>query len=76
VSPPYLSAIFHKEAGVKFNDYVNITRIEKAKEMLKNDPAKSVTEVFITSGFSSIQNFNRVFRKIEGVSPKKFRKNL
>ncbi len=76
VTPQYLSLIFHKESGVKFNDYVNIARIEKTKEMLKNSPKKTVTDVFIASGFQSIQNFNRAFKKIEGKSPKKYRKYL
>lgn len=76
VTPQYLSAIFHKESGIRFNDYVSIARIEKAKEMLKSFPEKSIAEVFIASGFQSIQNFNRVFKKIEGKSPKKYRKYL
>ena len=76
VSPQYLSSIFHKEAGVKFNDYANIVRVEKAKEILKNSPKKTITEVFIASGFNSIQNFNRVFKKNEKKSPRKYRQYL
>jgi len=75
-SPQYFSKIFHEKVGVKFNDYINMVRVEKVKEILSKKPKLPVTEIFLLSGFESIPNFNRVFKKIEGCSPKKYRNNL
>ena len=46
---------------------------EKAKELL-NSEELSVTEIAISSGFKDIYHFCRVFKKVTGFSPSKYRK--
>lgn len=52
-------------------DYLNRLRITKSMEMIKNNHA-SITEIAWSSGFSSVQYFSNVFRKINGFSPRSY----
>jgi AraC-like DNA-binding protein/ligand-binding sensor protein len=68
VSEGHLSRIFHHATGLTFREYLTQIRIERAKSLLLNS-GKSVTEIAYESGFQSLSQFHRVFRKIYGVSP-------
>ena len=70
-SPTYLSHIFNEKFRIGFTDFINSLRIEEAKELLKT--AASMTEIAYACGFTSIRNFNRVFKESLGVSPKSYR---
>jgi AraC-like DNA-binding protein len=48
--------------------------VEKAKVLLA-DPAARVSEVAFAAGFCSIPRFNRVFKKLAGVSPTEYRRS-
>jgi len=50
-------------------------RIGKAVELLKN-PDLSITEIASSVGYSSVQQFERVFKEEHGVSPNEYRKKL
>jgi len=39
------------------------------------DTTNSITEVCFDCGFNNLSNFNRIFKKYKGVSPKDFREN-
>jgi two-component system, response regulator YesN len=71
LSPAYLSFIFKKSSDVGFSEYVNSRKIEKAKELLLSDDMK-IYEVADALGFESAFYFSKVFKKIEGVSPREF----
>ena len=47
-------------------------RIEQAKKML-NKPNKLMIDIAIGCGFSDQAHFSRVFKKIEGLTPKQYR---
>ncbi len=60
-----------KEAEIDtFTKLVNKVKIDKAKELLKED--KSVLEVGISLGFDSPSYFAKVFKDTEGVPPKEY----
>ena len=75
VSTFYLCKIFKKATGLTFVEYRNRLRIESAKKMLLN-PNLTVSEVAYTVGFQSLTQFNRLFRRIVGSSPTRFRSQL
>ena len=50
-------------------------RTEKAKNLLVN-PYTRMSEVAYASGFESIPQFNRVFKRYVGTSPTKYRASL
>lgn len=71
VSPEHLSRTFKKQTGFGFNEYLTLLRLQKAEEMLKNEPGKSVNEVAFACGFNDSNYFSFKFKKAYGVSPLK-----
>lgn len=69
----YVSAYFNKETQCTFYDYVNRFRIEYACKQLDCTDDK-IVQIAEISGFNSAQAFIRVFTKIKGISPSKYRK--
>lgn len=69
----YVSAFFNKEAECTFYDYVNKYRIDYACNLLLNSE-ENIVQIADKSGFNSSQSFIRVFSKIKGTSPTKYRK--
>lgn len=72
----YLSRLFKEEFGVKFIDYVSQTRIEKAIELLKEYPDKTVQAIAEQVGYMHGITFIRAFKKYTGSTPGNFRKDL
>lgn len=77
ISNSYLSQIINNR-NIKFNEYLNSIRVEKAKEMLKDKSFKSytITSIGLEAGFNSNASFYRAFKKNTNSSPKDFRNNL
>jgi len=73
VNGNYLSEIFRQELGLSPWEYLNRYRIKKAKDLLDHTD-KSVTAIAFEVGFNDPAYFNRVFRKIVGMSPGQYRK--
>jgi AraC-like DNA-binding protein len=68
VSEGHLSRLFHHATGLTFREYVTQVRVEHAKALLLQG-AKGVTEIAYESGFQSLSQFHRVFRKAFGSAP-------
>ena len=71
LSPAYLSVIFKKNADIGFSEYVNTRKIEKAKQMLLSGDMK-IYEVADALGYESAFYFSKVFKKIDGKSPREY----
>ena len=74
VSEDYLSRVFNRELGLSPWNYVNRYRIYQAQELLRRT-SSSIRVIAHQVGFRDQAYFSRVFRKITGVSPIKFRQN-
>ena len=72
LSPCYVSRIFKQGLGCTLMEYLTQVRVEEAKTMLKN-PKYNVMQVAEESGFEDPAYFTRVFKKIEGITPSKFK---
>ncbi|MDQ6423496.1 response regulator [Paenibacillus sp. LHD-117] len=72
MSEAYLSTIFKKETGTNFTDWLNMLRIEKAATLLiETDlPSYLISEQV---GYENSNYFGRLFKKMKGVSPQKYR---
>lgn len=68
----YISRLFNDKIKIGFNDYINILRVNDAKERLINSD-DSVTEIGIAVGYNTIRSFNRAFLTITGMSPRDYR---
>ena len=74
VSSAYLSTMFKKEMGYNFIEYVNLRKIELARQMLQD--GKMVYEVSELLGFEISTYFSRVFKRYTDVSPDTYRKQM
>lgn len=74
VNPDYLSHLFRIETGIRYIDYVNHARIEKACERIRVSNDK-VYEIAEQTGFENTNYFIRVFKKHTGYTPLDYRKN-
>lgn len=71
-SRKYLSAVFAQNMEINFTDYLTKVRIEKAMEMLEKKKC-SVGELARKCGFSDPFYFSKVFKKITGVPPSRYK---
>jgi AraC-like DNA-binding protein len=74
LSPAYFSRVFKDEIGDNFNIYVNKIRIEAAKKLLLNEKV-SLVDISSLVGFEGQSYFSKVFKKMTGVTPGKFRES-
>ncbi|WP_068775536.1 response regulator [Paenibacillus sp. FJAT-26967] len=72
ISESYLSYIFKKETGTGFTDCLNMLRIDKAAHSLLHTHLP-IYEISLQVGYENINYFGRIFKKIKGVSPQKYR---
>jgi YesN/AraC family two-component response regulator len=71
----YFCKMFKQATGLTFTEYLARTRIEKVKNLLLN-PHKRISEVAYETGFQSLSQFNRVFRRFTGEAPTVWRAKL
>lgn len=74
-SPGYLSQLFSQNGETSFVEFVTETRISAAKEMMASTDLK-IYEISERLGFESAFYFSKVFKKIEGVSPRTYLQKL
>lgn len=65
---------FKKAYRMSFKQYLLNVRIGYACKLLGN-MGKSISETAYESGFENLSNFNRLFKKIKGQTPKEYREN-
>lgn len=71
ITPNYLSKQFKKLTDVALSDYINITRISAAEKLLVTTDLP-ITEIALQCGFNDSNYFAAVFKKIKGITPKKY----
>lgn len=74
MSESHFRRVFEESMDMKPVDYINLIRIQCACELLKKTE-KSMEEVAVASGFSSISSFNRNFKKILNISPYQWKRS-
>lgn len=72
VNSVYLGQLFSKETERSFSQYLNQTRIKKAQYGLLNTN-KPINEVGYDVGYNNPTYFFKMFRKLNGITPKEFR---
>ncbi|WP_223701489.1 helix-turn-helix domain-containing protein [Sutcliffiella deserti] len=71
-NPNYLSSIFRKETNMSFSEYLSLYRLTTAKQWLEETNI-SVREISERLKYTNSQNFIRSFKKVEGITPGKYR---
>lgn len=72
ISQTYLSRLFRKYEKMSFNEYLTQIRIDKAKQLIKENPSILIKDVAALVGYSDQFYFSRVFRSITGVPPSEY----
>ncbi len=72
IGKTYLYELSNEYFGMGIASYVRKLRIEKAKKLLADKPELKLTEVAAQCGFQDYNYFITVFKRIVGVSPKKY----
>jgi YesN/AraC family two-component response regulator len=72
MSPPYVSRYFKAKTGINFRDYLIEMRMKKAEALLE-DLQYNIGEISMMVGYTNPFNFTRMFKKMNGVTPKDYR---
>lgn len=73
INASYLSKKFKDINGVGFKEYINMLRVQYARELLVNTDL-SILEIAFKCGYDSSNYFGDVFKRLAKVSPAQYRK--
>ncbi|MCM1218747.1 MAG: helix-turn-helix transcriptional regulator, partial [Lachnospiraceae bacterium] len=72
LSPNYFGDLIKKETGKSAQEYIQLTVMSKAKELL-TETDKTVSEIAYELGFNYPHHLSRVFKKVVGMTPNDYR---
>lgn len=72
LSPSYFSSLFHQTVGVSFREQLCRIRVEESKRLLLNKQY-TLADIAISMGFPDQSYYCKVFKRIVGVTPGKYR---
>jgi AraC family transcriptional regulator len=75
MTPGYFARAFRQATGEPPHRWLMRKRIERARELLQN-PKNSLAEIASACGFADQSHLTRVFGRIEGVTPGRWRQRL
>lgn len=74
MTPVSFSRFFKLRTGKNLSNYIIDIRLGAASRLLV-DTSMPISEICYDCGFNNLSNFNRIFKKKKGCSPKTFREN-
>jgi AraC-like DNA-binding protein len=74
LAPNHVSRVFRKEGFMRFNEYLNLVRVNRAKFMLQNY-SLTLKEIAASCCYSDAAYFCRIFKKVCKVTPTEYRAN-
>lgn len=72
MSPSSFSRFFKQHTGRSLSDYIIGLRLDAAAHELVGSDTP-IAKICVNSGFNNLSNFNRIFKKNKGCTPKEFR---
>jgi len=72
ISVSRLAHVFKEQMGITLIDYLTSVRIERAKQLLLATE-QSCTEICFQVGYNNQSYFTRIFKRLVGMTPRKFR---
>lgn len=72
LSPSAFSRIFKRRTGKTYLEYVNELRVGTAGRALL-DSDRSIADIAFAAGFNNLSHFNRIFRRVNRMTPSRFR---
>jgi AraC family transcriptional regulator len=71
----HFAKLFKQSTGASPHQYVLHRRLDRAKDLLRK-PEMGMAEISLLSGFADQSHFTNVFRRVQGITPSKFRSLL
>jgi len=75
-SPSHLSRLFHRQTGLRLNEYRNMVRLERFLAIYGDGTGRTATEACLEVGFGSYAQFFKVFQKAYRRSPRAYARSL
>jgi len=75
LNPEYFSRLFEKHMGIRPMAFINEKRIARAVHMMAISQTMN-SEIASLTGFESLVYFSRTFKRITGLTPARYRKQL
>ncbi|GAK83900.1 transcriptional regulator AraC family [Vibrio ponticus] len=72
-STSHFSRLFYRTFGTHYRTFVLSARLDRAKQLLKQNKQQSVSNIATRCGFNDASYFCKVFKRETGVSPLSFR---
>jgi len=72
LSPNYFSDSFRKTTGTAFQQYLQSLRLNFAKSLIQSS-SLPISEISYISGFNTLTNFEKMFKRKFGAAPRSFR---
>jgi AraC-like DNA-binding protein len=78
ISKSYFSKLINSYSSYNFSDFINLLRVEQAKQFLSNDEFRHYTNVSIglECGFNSKSTFYSAFKKFTSQTPTEFKEQF
>jgi AraC family transcriptional regulator len=73
LSPYHFARRFKESTGLPPHQYIIARRIERAQELLRGEEELTLAQVAARTGFWDQGHFTRHFKRLVGVTPKRFR---
>lgn len=75
MAPVTVTRLIKHRTGKSFIDFLNDIRLGFATRMMV-DSDMNISEICFACGFNNISNFNRIFKKRQGITPTEFRQTF
>ncbi|MNI84266.1 HTH-type transcriptional activator Btr [compost metagenome] len=75
MTPQYVSTFFKKHSGNNLTEFIAKKRIDQAKLLMQNKDL-TIVQIAQITGYMSDVVFIRAFKKIEGITPGKYRVSM
>lgn len=76
ISSSYLSTLFKENVGCSFTDYLIRFRMNKVIEFMKTEKKISLKELASRVSYDDYAQFNKIFKKHMGISPKQYYRQM
>lgn len=73
ITATQLADLLKHRLGLSFHQVMNKIRVEQAKTLFQETPTKQIDQVCIEIGFNDIGGFEKIFKRMVGISPKVYR---
>lgn len=73
VTATQLAELLKHRLGLSFHQVMDKIRVEQAKALFQQAPAKQIDQVCMEIGFNDIGGFEKTFKRMVGISPKVYR---